>query len=57
VKEPAQPIRIEPRWPLVLATLGVLCVLTLLPARIKLFPSWLLYVIGMACSCRWSASG
>ena len=23
VKEPAPPIRIEPRWPLVLATLGV----------------------------------
>ena len=42
-----QPIRIEPRWPVVLATLAVLCVLTLLPARIRLFPSWFPYAIGM----------
>jgi len=48
VKEPAQPIRIEPRWPLVLATLAVLCVLTFLPARIRLFPSWFPYAVGMA---------
>ncbi len=46
--ELASPIRIEPRWPLVLATLGVLCVLTFLPARIRLFPSWFPYVIGTA---------
>lgn len=48
MKEPAQPIRIEPRWPLVLATLAVLCVLTFLPARIRLFPSWFPYAVGMA---------
>lgn len=45
--ESAQPIRIEPRWPVVLATLAVLCVLTLLPARVRLFPSWFPYAIGM----------
>jgi len=48
VKDLAQPIRIEPRWPLVLATLGVLCVLTFLPARIRLFPSWFPYAVGIA---------
>jgi uncharacterized membrane protein len=48
VKESALPIRYEPRWPVVLATIGVLCVLTFLPARIRLFPSWFPYVIGIA---------
>ncbi len=48
MKDPAPPIRIEPRWPLVLATLAVLCVLTFLPARIRLFPFWFPYVIGAA---------
>lgn len=48
MKDLAQPIRIEPRWPLVLATLGVLCVLTFLPARIRLFPSWFPYAVGIA---------
>ncbi len=47
MREPAQPIRIEPRWPVVLAVLAVLLVLALLPARIRLFPSWFPYVIGM----------
>ncbi len=48
MKEPAQPIRIEPRWPVVLAILGVLFVLTLLPARVRLFPSWTPYVLAVA---------
>ncbi len=43
----AQPIRIEPRWPVVLAVLAVLLVLALLPARIRLFPSWFPYAIGI----------
>jgi len=47
VQEPAQPIRHEPRWPVVLAVLAVLLVLTLLPARIRLFPSWFAYAIGI----------
>jgi uncharacterized membrane protein len=48
VTELAQPIRIESRWPVVLAVLAVLLVLTLLPARIRLFPSWFPYAIGIA---------
>jgi hypothetical protein len=47
-KEPAQPIRIEPRWPVVLSVLVVLFVLTMLPARIRLLPSWFAYAIGIA---------
>jgi hypothetical protein len=47
VTESVQPIRIEPRWPVVLATLAVLCVLTLLPARVRLVPSWFPYTVGM----------
>ena len=47
VQEPAQPIRIESRWPVVLAVLAVLLVLTLLPARIRLLPSWFAYTIGI----------
>jgi hypothetical protein len=48
LKEPSQPIHIEPRWPLIVATFGVLCVLTFLPARIRLFPFWFTYAIGIA---------
>ena len=48
MKELAQSIRHEPRWPVVLAILGVLFVLTLLPARIRLLPAWTLYALGIA---------
>jgi uncharacterized membrane protein len=48
VTEVAQPVCIESRWPVVLAILAVLLVLTLLPARIRLFPSWFPYAIGIA---------
>jgi hypothetical protein len=48
VKEPAPPIRYEPRWPVVLAILAVLLLLTLLPARVRLLPFWFPYVIGIA---------
>ncbi len=47
MQEPAQPIRHEPRWPVALAILAVLLVLTLLPARTRLFPSWFPYAIGI----------
>lgn len=43
----AQPIRIESRWPVVLAIVAVLFVLTLLPARARLVPFWFPYAIGM----------
>ncbi len=48
MKALAQPGRVEPRWPVVLAILGVLFVLTLLPARVRLLPSWTPYVLGIA---------
>jgi hypothetical protein len=48
VKALAQPIRVEPRWPVVLAILGVLFVLTLLPARVRLLPAWTPYALGIA---------
>ncbi len=48
MKEPAPPIHIEPRWPVVLAILGVLVVLTLLPARVRLLPAWTSYALGIA---------
>ncbi len=44
----AQPLRVEPRWPVVLAILGVLFVLTLLPARVRLLPAWTPYALGIA---------
>ncbi len=48
MKEAASPIRYEPRWPVVLAILAVLFLLTLLPARVRLLPFWSPYVIGVA---------
>jgi len=47
VEEPAQPIRIEPRWPVALAILAVVLMLALLPGRLTLFPRWFPYVIGI----------
>jgi uncharacterized membrane protein len=48
VKKPAQPIRIEPRWPGVLAILSMIGLLALLPERIRLVPIWFPYVSGIA---------
>jgi uncharacterized membrane protein len=48
VKKPAQPIRIEPRWPVVLAILSMIGLLALLPERIRLVPIWFPYVSGIA---------
>ncbi|MDB6113048.1 MAG: hypothetical protein JWR69_4798 [Pedosphaera sp.] len=47
-KERAQPARLEPRWPVALAILAVLFVLTWLSSRARLFPSWVAYAIGIA---------
>lgn len=46
VIEPGQSIRLEPRWPTILAMLILLLVLTLLPTRVRLLPFWFSYVIG-----------
>lgn len=48
VKQPPQPIRIEPRWPGVLAVIAVVYLLAVLPGRISLFPAWVPYVLGVA---------
>jgi len=48
VTELAPPIRIESRWPVVLTILGVLFVLMLLHTRVRLFPFWFPYAIGIA---------
>ena len=45
-EEQDQPIRIEHRGPVVLAILGVLFVLAMLPSRVRLFPTWTPYAIG-----------
>ena len=47
-KEQSQSIRIEPRWPVVLAILAAILMVVLLPERVVLFPAWVPYVIGIA---------
>ena len=47
MKEPAQVLRIEPRWPVALAILAVLFLLAVLPGRVRLFPAWFPYVVGI----------
>jgi uncharacterized membrane protein len=46
VKEAYQPIRVQPRWPVVLTVLVLLVILTFLQSRIRLLPSWSPYAIG-----------
>ena len=48
MKEPAQLLRIEPRWPVVLAILAAILMVVLLPERVVLFPAWFPYVMGIA---------
>jgi hypothetical protein len=48
MKEQSQSIRIEPRWPVVLAILAAILMVVLLPERVVLFPKWFPYVIGIA---------
>ncbi len=45
--EPAPKTELEPRWPGALAMLVVLGLLAALPGRIKLFPSWAAFVLGI----------
>lgn len=44
---PASAPSIEPRWPVALTILVVLVLLTVLPDRIRVFPVWLPYLLGM----------
>ena len=48
MKEPAPTPRFEPRWPVALAILAVIFLLTLLPERLSLLPFWVGYVLGVA---------
>jgi hypothetical protein len=45
---PTKAPRIEPRWPVVLTVLAVVCLLAVLPERIRLLPIWLSYVVAIA---------
>ena len=45
--EPGQAPRFEPRWPVALAILGVIGLLTLLPGRVRLFPGYAPYVLAI----------
>lgn len=45
---PAQPLRLEPRWPVLLTCLAMLLVITLLPTRATLLPLWVAYAIVLA---------
>ena len=47
MKEPTQLLRIEPRWPVVLAILAAILMVVLLPERVVLFPAWFPYVMGI----------
>jgi hypothetical protein len=44
MQESARPTRIEPRWPPALAVLVLLVLLSVLPGRIQVFPTWFRFV-------------
>jgi hypothetical protein len=44
--DPAAAIRIEARWPVVLAILSVIALLTAMPGRIRIFPVWFPFLLG-----------
>ncbi len=48
LKERARSHHFEPRWPVGLAILAGTALLALLPGRLRLFPAWLPYVVGIA---------
>jgi hypothetical protein len=45
---PAQALHVEPRWPVALAVIGVSLLLAQLPDRVRTFPFWVPYVLGIA---------
>jgi hypothetical protein len=48
MEEPPHPLRIETRWPVVVAVSAVTLLLTLLPDRVRVLPVWAPYVPGIA---------
>ncbi len=47
MKEPDNVPHSEPRWPIILAIIAVLILLTLLPGRVRKFPAWSPYALGI----------
>ena len=47
IEKLSQSYRFEPRWPVILAIFAVISLLAFLPGRIRLFPTWAPYVIGL----------
>jgi len=48
MNESSQPIRIEPRWPVAFTALIVLFLVEVLPGRIRVFRSWVPYILTIA---------
>lgn len=48
MKNQTSPLQIEPRWPPALTVLAALGLLSVLPDRIRLFPSWFVHVAAIA---------
>jgi hypothetical protein len=48
MKGSAPVLRFESRWPVALSILTMLFLLAVLPDRIRLYPSWIAYVLGVA---------
>jgi hypothetical protein len=48
MKEAAQPMRVEARWPVALATVVLLALLELLPSRVRMLPKWFPYLLVLA---------
>ena len=45
MKKTAPTTRFEPRWPVALTIVSVLLLLASLPARVRVFPTWIQYVV------------
>ncbi len=48
MREPAPAMSVEPRWPVILVVGAVLAMTTLLPSRLRVFPSWVLFLLALA---------
>jgi hypothetical protein len=48
MEKPDQALSIEPRWPVALAVITLVLLLTALSGRIRIFPIWVPYILGIA---------
>jgi len=48
MREPSQVTHVEQRWPVALAIVAVVLLLALLPDRVRVFPTWLPCLLGIA---------